>query len=391
MQNDYTAELLSNNNSNEITSQVYSLDNVTRCGAAPGRYVIPASGGASPDGLPSGEADGHAEPPGSAFGSSLSTKLHGSAKYEAKYVVRFSVGGEHIAIKPVRQKIASKAALATRDEEEPAPTARKAISDFTSKSKLALKRTFARLDKAVTGKAQMVTLTYSENMQDAPRAKRHLHALAQRLHRAYPGAGYIWKMECQKRGAIHFHLLVFGVKFLPWEWIAQVWMEIVAQGAGLSDKQLKDQLDAGTQVQAAKSLWEAKSYLEKYLGKTDQTGELDNPGRWWGTHSLEAFKATVFETEMTGCQVVKLARTLDKMHCAKVKAAWRARHPLGASHWNWASLWNSPSLRPHRWKIKHRWMLSWARRRKKNVLGRSCYWAYDVAGSLEPLLAYVLP
>jgi hypothetical protein len=224
----------------------------------------------------------------------------------------------------------------------------------------------------------MVTLTYLENMQDARAAKKHLHAFAQALHRSYPGAGYIWKMECQKRGAIHFHLLVFGIRFLPWEWVAEAWTRIVIH-PGLSIEQMNHQLQAGTQCKAAKSLWEAKSYLEKYLGKTDQTGELDSPGRWWGTHSLERYQAPVVEAPLTPSQVVTMARNLDKLHRASIYSAWakRAKVDVGYHH------------RCTSWLLPHTWMISWAKRRKKNVLEQSTYWTYDAQNTVEPLLKHV--
>jgi hypothetical protein len=286
----------------------------------------------SSTGSPGAEAGAAPGAPAPGFGSSLSTKLHGSAKNNHSHIVRFSVGGEHIAIKPIRVKIASKAALPPDDDV--LPPARKPISTFSGKSKLNLKRMFARLDKRVTKRAQMVTLTYALNMQDARQAKKHLHAFAQALHRSYEGAGYIWKMECQKRGAIHFHLLIFGVRFLPWEWVAEVWTRIVFPGSGMTEQEQSYQLQAGTECRAAKSLWEAKSYLEKYLGKTDQTGDLDNPGRWWGTHALEAYHAPVVEVPLTSTQVVTIARTLDKLHRAAITSAWSKRAMMSTVCYN---------------------------------------------------------
>jgi hypothetical protein len=347
MQNDYTRGLLLNNNSNELlVPNNYPATGSIRHGGTPFR-------GLSGDGVAVAQA--------SAFGSSLSTKPLARAKINTEYIASFSVGGEHIVVKPERTHVERKGSVRPGGDRE-------AITAFTGKSKLALKRTFNKLNKAATSRAQLVTLTYAENMQDAPRAKRHLKVLGDRMRRAYPAAGFIWKMECQKRGAIHFHLLVFGIKYLPYEWVAQVWMEIVAQGAGLSIEQLNNQLNAGTQVKAARNLWEAKSYLEKYLGKTDQTGELDEPGRWWGTHSLEAFKAPVVEVPLTAQQVVTAARTLDKLQRAAIMSGWANKE--------------EPD--------KSQWMVNWARRRKKNVLEHSTTWRYDAAQSLEPLLRYVL-
>jgi hypothetical protein len=55
-----------------------------------------------------------------------------------------------------------------------------------------------------------MTLTYPANFPTVERAKRDLKVFLQRLDRAYPGSGYIWKLEPQERGAPHYHLLVWG-------------------------------------------------------------------------------------------------------------------------------------------------------------------------------------
>lgn len=55
-----------------------------------------------------------------------------------------------------------------------------------------------------------VTLTYHENFTDTVTAKKHLNAWFQRLRRIYGhDFRYFWKMEFQRRGAIHFHLALY--------------------------------------------------------------------------------------------------------------------------------------------------------------------------------------
>ena len=52
-----------------------------------------------------------------------------------------------------------------------------------------------------------ITLTYAENMQDIKQSRKDLDTFFKRLKRKYEDLKYIWVMEYQKRGAIHFHIL----------------------------------------------------------------------------------------------------------------------------------------------------------------------------------------
>jgi hypothetical protein len=47
------------------------------------------------------------------------------------------------------------------------------------------------------------------------------------LRREFSGCSAIWKLEPQKRGAPHFHLLVWGIAFLHYQRLARRWFEIV--------------------------------------------------------------------------------------------------------------------------------------------------------------------
>jgi hypothetical protein len=56
--------------------------------------------------------------------------------------------------------------------------------------------------------------------------------------------GAIWKLELQDRGAPHFHLLIFGLRYLPAALLARRWYEIVGSGD-------VNHLSAGTSVLGA--------------------------------------------------------------------------------------------------------------------------------------------
>ena len=64
--------------------------------------------------------------------------------------------------------------------------------------------------RANRGKVISITLTYpSEYPEDPEVCKSHLKALKRRLQRKYGDFSAYWRMGIQKRGAWHFHLLLF--------------------------------------------------------------------------------------------------------------------------------------------------------------------------------------
>jgi len=131
-----------------------------------------------------------------------------------------------------------------------------------------------------------VTLTYPNEFPSVERAKRDLKIFMQRMKRKFPGHGSIWKLEPQQRGAPHYHLLVWGVRYAElFDWVIHNWYEIAGQGdikhfqfhAGL----LNDSFPCVSAVRSWRGVW---SYASKYLGKTFDVAEWGNKwtGRFWG-------------------------------------------------------------------------------------------------------------
>jgi hypothetical protein len=85
-------------------------------------YRVKRSSVASSTGSPGAEAGGTGGAPAPPFGSSSCPKLHESAKNNHTHIVRFSVGGEHIAIKPLKDTAKRKPlARPGADREKSAP------------------------------------------------------------------------------------------------------------------------------------------------------------------------------------------------------------------------------------------------------------------------------
>ena len=145
-------------------------------------------------------------------------------------------------------------------------------------SQASRKRLFDQMNqikRSAFRRALFVTLTYPrEWVDDWKLWKRHLQAFLKRVGREYPQAAVLWKLEFQKRGAPHFHFFVFGVRFIPYETIAQWWFEVVGSGD-------KAHLKAGTEIRRVQNRRKALFYVAKYMAKRGEEDERYT-GRVWG-------------------------------------------------------------------------------------------------------------
>lgn len=122
-----------------------------------------------------------------------------------------------------------------------------------------------------------VTLTYPADYSDNPRVwKRDLDVFCKRLRRHFEKAGAFWRLEFQRRGAPHYHLLVWGVEYTPLlKWVSRAWYEVVGSGD-------EAHLKAGTRVERLRSWKGAFAYASKYLAKKDTERVISGVGRFWG-------------------------------------------------------------------------------------------------------------
>lgn len=160
---------------------------------------------------------------------------------------------------------------------------RGAISGFSKWSRRRLLRLLGMVRKDAP-LPLFITLTYPATFPSAAQSKRDLDAFLKRLARAYPAASAIWRLEAQKRGAPHYHLLVWGTGFVPHQWVAQSWYDVVGSGD-------EKHLAAGTRVERVRSWRGVWSYTSKYIAKASIPPDSElwkNPGRFWGIHNRAA-------------------------------------------------------------------------------------------------------
>lgn len=160
----------------------------------------------------------------------------------------------------------------------PDPPKRGAVTTFSDASRRRMVRLIARLGDAVP---IFVTLTYGKEWPHDPRVwEVHRTTWFKRLAYLHPSYSAVWRLEPQKRGAPHYHLLLYG-GFLDWKWLARSWAECTGDTS-------PEHLAAGTKVEKLRSAKGAAFYASKYMAKSvleELPDYWSRPGRWWGVHN----------------------------------------------------------------------------------------------------------
>lgn len=130
-----------------------------------------------------------------------------------------------------------------------------------------------------------VVLTYPNEFPTARASKKHMKAFWLRLKREFSGHGLIWKLEPQKRGAPHIHILLWGCDleamrdFIPGAWYAIAGggdIRHLAWHKGLCGN---GNIHCVQKVRSWRGVW---AYAAKYLGKTFEINSWESAGRYWG-------------------------------------------------------------------------------------------------------------
>lgn len=223
--------------------------------------------------------------------------------------VRITQQGELVKIRPIfdRTEFSKKFGRGLRGQ----------ITKFTKRSRKNMLERFAIIDKEKSGGATFITLTYASNMTDDTEAFLHLRKFLKRLKYAAEASSinsselalvrgekmfFAWKKEYQDRGAIHFHIMAFGLKWLDKDWLAYTWSDVIEEGVPLycSDGSSYE-CPVFTRVEFCRDPRKVWYYMSKYMAKTDsesETGasegenggfnigsnlaETKSPGRFWG-------------------------------------------------------------------------------------------------------------
>lgn len=158
------------------------------------------------------------------------------------------------------------------------------VTHFSPSSR---RRLMKRLARVKASKAIFITLTYPGEHPGPRTAQRHLKAYLQRFRHHFPKASAVWRLEYQKRGAPHFHILFYNLPFIPRRYWQGWWARIV-------DAYI-DEHEPRVDIQVIRSRRGVMFYVSKYIAKSDEDDEgvvcyfihlaYPHTGRFWGFHN----------------------------------------------------------------------------------------------------------
>lgn len=158
--------------------------------------------------------------------------------------------------------------IRTHSSQPPTRHKRSKITDFSAGSRGRLFDLFNKME--LKSKVIFITLTYERTDTDANTAKANLFAFIKRLQRKYKNIpmSFVWRMEFQERGAVHFHIIAFGLPFVPKEQIQIIWGETTCQ------------VRPFTRIEMIFSSKKVMNYVAKYVAKVNplpETGGFNLP------------------------------------------------------------------------------------------------------------------
>lgn len=144
-----------------------------------------------------------------------------------------------------------------------------------------------------------ITLTIPDPIQKPADVQKVFNLFTQWLR--YTKTSYVWKAEFQKRGQVHYHLILN--RFLPWKEITYAWNSRLKKAGMLNQWAAKhhhfmpNSCDARSVIQG-KGRNLAK-YLAKYLGKELSDNPDQKIAKWWGSSRNLTEKRFIFHGQMS--------------------------------------------------------------------------------------------
>ena len=182
------------------------------------------------------------------------------------------------------------------------------ITGFSQASRRRMLQVLSKLNKSKISDDKILFCTLTASGKDSgwesvsgEQWKKRLNNFLTQLRQKHLGKMQfgMWRMEYQaKRGAIHFHLVIWNVRYLDKDWVAKCWNRICCKGldADVAEKHLK----AGTQVEKARGWGKTQEYFSKtmaYLAKDGKSNDavkaVNQFGRHWGYIAKSAMMSFV--------------------------------------------------------------------------------------------------
>lgn len=161
------------------------------------------------------------------------------------------------------------------------------VREFSRRSRRRLAFAIAEVDASRYKPPFMISLTWHK--PNPERDNRPFDILDRWIIRVR-GYGksfeYIWRMEFQKRGCPHFHIIVFPDKNADWSDIDGWWAFARSEWHRLAEPESRDHEFYGAHILAPRSYRACIRYIAKYIGKEPEIERPDIQGRRWGRSKL---------------------------------------------------------------------------------------------------------
>jgi len=167
------------------------------------------------------------------------------------------------------------------------------ITEFTAEARKRLRLSLMSVDWTAVD-SYWVCLTYHRRWgEDWREWKRDLHAFKRALDRHYPVVGGYWRLEMQRRGAPHFHLILC---YSPGEaprqdvfrvWVAETWARVIGEQGNAAHRAFgtltvrADRNSDGDMGAMVSYLAGSRGLGEVTKGRQDMES-VDGSGRHWG-------------------------------------------------------------------------------------------------------------
>jgi hypothetical protein len=158
-----------------------------------------------------------------------------------------------------------------------------------------------------------LTLTFAENIQDFDTANHEFKLFIMRLGYMVSGKKensikYVAVPEFQKRGAIHYHLVIFNMPYIPAKKIADIWRN------GFIKVNKIDHVD------------NVGAYICKYLGKDLDDERLRGKKSYFTSRGLIKPTETTYNSRAPG-QKEKLEAVIETAQALSKKAPYTVKYP----------------------------------------------------------------
>ena len=207
-----------------------------------------------------------------------------------------------------------------RAHNRPPKVKRGDVERFTPSSRRRLRLTLASIRLPELPDPRFITLTYHNDWEGRSHAKDLANWLRTIKHR-FGDCHYLWRVELQKRGAPHFHIMLWqsasdGTPDAEYvRSLRMLWAHVTEQGTEAHRKY------GFHSVKVNSGLGALMAYLRKYLAKEDDP-DHDHPytGRRWAT-SRQMPTSPYLRVDLNRAQTVELRRFARKVLRARFRRA----------------------------------------------------------------------